>query len=91
MAEDNTLSLGVHAWTYGTIPAWRDFSRRVAEALKKAGIPDVQRRKMVYYDNPKTARWEVSFPEAYLRRATEISDAMQEPTTSRRWQEPRKP
>jgi hypothetical protein len=72
-----------HEWRYGTIPEQRNHSARVARALTQAGIPDVTREKRVYYGDPATAVWVVSFPETYKATATRISDGILTPSEAR--------
>ncbi|WP_321471084.1 hypothetical protein [uncultured Paludibaculum sp.] len=65
-----------HAWRYGSTEDWARYSARLAQGLVKAGVPDVQRQKRIWYDNPATAQWEVSFPERYLAIATRVGDGL---------------
>ncbi len=67
------------SWTYGTLPQWRRYAKRLASALTAAGVPDVECVKRIWYDNPVTAQWEVSFPIEHASTATRISDAMSFP------------
>jgi hypothetical protein len=68
-----------YKWRYGNSPQWARYSLRLARRLTKAGIPDVQRRKVVWYNDPATAQWEVSFPKIWLEEARRIADRMKWP------------
>lgn len=88
MASDTLTDVNehgvMHSWSYGTIPEWRNYSKRVAAALRKAGIPNVTREKRVYYGNPLSAVWVVSFPLEHKSTATRVTDALLDPGTARR-------
>jgi hypothetical protein len=68
-----------HTWSYGTLATWRNYSLRLSRRLTNAGIPDVTREHREFYNDPTTARWEVSFPASHLAAATRIADSMDFP------------
>ncbi len=65
-----------HEWHYGTSETQRRRSIRVQKALTKAGVPGVLRQPRMWFDDPKTMVWAVSFPERHLALAELVTDRL---------------
>ncbi len=63
-------------YRYGHNTQQTAHSLRVFKALKKAGVPGVGRVKRVWYGDPATAQWEVSFPVTHRNIVRDITDKM---------------
>lgn len=65
----------MHAWRYGSAPEWARYTRYLQLRLTLLGIP-AKREKRVWYNDPATAQWEVSFPAEMLAAATRVADSI---------------
>ena len=69
------LESDMHAWRYGSAPEWARYTRYLQLRLQMVGIP-AERVKRMWYGNPATAQWEVSFPARMYAAATRVADAL---------------